>query len=370
MTPSTPKSGAEAPRSPLTRRSLLASTGLAAAAVSAAPLLGRSTASAAASTVPAGTSVSTDCPPGTTAPVPRPAKGPAIPAAGYLVQEIADRVYWVTDGLYQMIFVTTADGVVAVDAPPTIGNNILRAIATVTSSPVTHAIYSHHHADHTGAMVLYEGARFYAHRDVADLLRQTRDPNRPLPDVTFESRLSVYAGEDVLNLAYHGPNHSPGNIFINLPAQRVLMLVDVVFPGWVPFAYLAESQNIPGWLEAPAQALTYPFDTYVGGHLTRLGTRSDVLIQQQYVAELKTQAANALATFNPETVYQTVDPTNPWAIFRGYLDGVAAQAAAAVTPNWLDQLGGADVYTLPNAYAMVESLRIDYGQLGPFGIHP
>ena len=57
-----------------------------------------------------------------------------IPAAGYLVKEITDRVYWLTDGLYQMIFVTTAEGVVAVDAPPTIGKNILRAIATVTSS--------------------------------------------------------------------------------------------------------------------------------------------------------------------------------------------------------------------------------------------
>jgi glyoxylase-like metal-dependent hydrolase (beta-lactamase superfamily II) len=281
------------------------------------------------------------------------AKGPPIPAAGYLVEEIADRVYWLTDGLYQMIFVTTAEGVVAVDAPPTIGNNILRAIATVTTSPVTHAIYSHHHADHTGAMVLYDRARFYAHKDVADLLRQTSDPNRPLPDVTFERRLNIHAGEDVLNLAYHGPNHSPGNIFINLPAQRVLMLVDVVFPGWVPFAYLAESQNIPGWLEAPAQALTYPFDTYVGGHLTRLGTRNDVTIQQDYVAELKAQAANAIATFNPATVYQTVDPTNPWAVFRAYLDGVAAQAASAVVPNWIDRLGGADVYTLANAYQMV-----------------
>jgi glyoxylase-like metal-dependent hydrolase (beta-lactamase superfamily II) len=345
----------------LTRRSLLASTGLAAAGVSAAPLLGRS---------PAGAAVSADCPPGSTAPVPPAAKGPAIPAAGYLIQEIADRVYWLTDGLYQMIFVTTADGVVAVDAPPTIGKNILRAIGTVTTARVTHAIYSHHHADHSGAMTLYQGARLYAHQDVAALLAQTRDPNRPLPDVTFAERLTVRAGEDIVELAYHGPNHSPGNIFVSLPAQRVLMLVDVVFPGWVPFAYLAESQNIPGWLEAPAQVLRYPFDTYVGGHLTRLGTRADVLIQQEYVAELKAQAASAIASFNPATVYESVDPANPWAIFRAYLDDVATQAANAVLPNWIDRLGGADVYTLANAYQLVESLRIDYGQLGPFGIHP
>jgi glyoxylase-like metal-dependent hydrolase (beta-lactamase superfamily II) len=269
-----------------------------------------------------------------------------------------------------MIFMTTAEGVVAVDAPPTIGHNILRAVATVTKSHVTHAIYSHHHADHTGAMILYQGARFYAQSEVAGLLRQTRDPNRPLPDVTFADRLTVQAGEDRVELAYHGPNHSPGNIFTYLPAQRVLMLVDVVFPGWVPFAYLAESQNIPGWLEAPAQALGYPFHTFIGGHLTRLGTRDDVVIQQEYVADLKAQTASAIDTFNVADVYKSVDPANPWAIFRGYLDGVAAQAANAVIPRWIDRLGGADVYTLSNAYQLVESLRIDYGHLGPFGIHP
>ena len=206
-----------------------------------------------------------------------------------------------------MVFMTTAEGVVVVDAPPTIGHNILRAIATVTKSHVTHAIYSHHHADHTGAMVLYEGARFYAQSEVAGLLRQTRDPNRPLPHVTFDDQLTVQAGEDRVELAYHGPNHSPGNIFTYLPAQRVLMLVDVVFPGWVPFAYLAESQNIPGWLEAPAQALRYPFHTFVGGHLTRLGTRHDVVIQQEYVADLKEQAARAIDTFNVADVFKSVD---------------------------------------------------------------
>src|SRR3984957_322965 len=361
MTSSTAEPGRPASRQLLTRRNLITSTGLVAAAVPAGPLPGRAPAEAAGA--PA-------CPPGTTAPVPPPAKGPAIPKSGYLVQEIGDRVFWLTDGLYQMIFMSTAEGVVAVDAPPTIGNNIGRAIATVTKSHVTHAIYSHHHADHAGAMILYTGARFYAQSEVAGLLRQTRDPNRPLPDVTFDDQLSVQAGEDRVELAYHGPNHSPGNIFTYLPAQRVLMLVDVAFPGWVPFAYLAESQNIPGWLEAPAQALGYPFPTFVGGHLTRLGTRDDVTIQQQYVAELKAAAANAIDTFNVETVYASVDDANPWAIFRAYLDGVAAQATGAVVPRWIDKLGGADVYTQANAYELVESLRIDYGHLGPFGIHP
>src|SRR5579863_6674885 len=130
MPSSASETGTPASRPLLTRRNLIASTGLVAAAVSAAPLLGRDAAEAA---------VTPACPPGTTAPVPPPAKGPPIPKSGYLVEEIGDRVFWLTDDLYQMIFMTTTEGVVAVDAPATIGHNILRAIATVTKSHVTHA---------------------------------------------------------------------------------------------------------------------------------------------------------------------------------------------------------------------------------------
>src|ERR1700678_2905151 len=107
MTSSAPEPGSRRSTRPLTRRTLIASVGLTAAAVPAATLLGQPSAAAAT------------CPPTTTAPVPPPAKGPAIPTSGYLVEEIAERTYWLTDGLYQMIFLVTAEGVVAVDAPPT-----------------------------------------------------------------------------------------------------------------------------------------------------------------------------------------------------------------------------------------------------------
>ena len=61
--------------------------------------------------------------------LPEAAKGPPIPAKGYLVQQIKDGLYWLTDGAYQTMFMVTDKGVVAVDAPPTIGNNYLKAIA-------------------------------------------------------------------------------------------------------------------------------------------------------------------------------------------------------------------------------------------------
>src|SRR6516164_8115336 len=87
------------------------------------------------------------------APIPAEAFGPKLNTDGYFVGKIDGDLYWVTDSVYQAMFLTTRDGVVVVDAPPTIGHNLQRAIDTVTHisgrpSKVTHLVYSHSHADH------------------------------------------------------------------------------------------------------------------------------------------------------------------------------------------------------------------------------
>ena len=299
---------------------------------------------------------------------PPPARGPALSEEGYVLEEIGDRLFCVSDGFYQMMFLITDDGVVAVDAPPTLGHNIRRAIRRVTNADVAHAVYSHSHADHVGAMVIYENACLYAQEHTAQFLRRDADPNRPPPTQTFAESMTLEIAGDVLQLDYHGPNHSPGNTFIYAPQQRTLMLVDVVFPGWVPFACLAVSQDIPAWLAAPAKALSYPFERFVGGHLNRLGTRADVEVHQEFMAELKSECERAIDTFDLGSVFADTDPSNPWGIFRRYFDGVCAEVTHALIPRWQERLGGVDVFTDLNAFTMVESLRLDYGRLGPLGI--
>jgi len=95
------------------------------------------------------------------APVPRSALGPALNEQGYYVGRVERNLYWITDGTYQSAFLTTSDGVVLLDAPPTIGHNIRRAVdeiasANGVSNKVTHLVYSHHHADHAGASSLFD----------------------------------------------------------------------------------------------------------------------------------------------------------------------------------------------------------------------
>ncbi|WP_369222924.1 hypothetical protein AB5J52_17380 [Streptomyces sp. R39] len=61
---------------------------------------------------------------------------------------------------------------------------------------------------------------------------------------------------------------------------------------------------------------------------------------------------------------------NSWAIFKTFLDAVADAAAAPVAAKYTGVLAAADVFTRDNAWTLLESLRIDTGVLGPFGIRP
>src|ERR1700742_1766129 len=68
------------------------------------------------------------------APIPPSALGPALNAEGYHVGRVTRNLYWVTDGTYQAAFLSTRDGVVLFDAPPSIGHNLQRAIDHVTAA--------------------------------------------------------------------------------------------------------------------------------------------------------------------------------------------------------------------------------------------
>jgi glyoxylase-like metal-dependent hydrolase (beta-lactamase superfamily II) len=154
------------------------------------------------------------------------AQSATITAKGYVVQAIRDRLYWLSDGAYNTMFVVSSDGVIAIDPLPTLGANYLKAIAEVTDKPVTHVIYSHEHTDHIGAAHLFpKDAMYIAQNETAKLLASRNDLRRPLPTLTFHDTYTLTVGDQTLVLDYKGVNHEAGNIFIYAPKQKVLMLV-------------------------------------------------------------------------------------------------------------------------------------------------
>ena len=299
----------------------------------------------------------------TVAPVPAAALGPAIdPAKGYFVEEIRDGLYWVTDGIYQVMFLTTGEGVIVVDAPVTMGENLLKAISEVTNEPVTHVVYSHYHRDHIVAASVYPSdAIIIAHEETAARLARNHDSNRPIraPTVTFKDTYTLQVGSQTLELSYQGPIHAPGNIFIHAPAQKVLMLVDVVWPGWVPFKAFGLAEDTPVFIRAPDQILAIDFNTLVSGHVGRLGTRQDVEIQNQYVQDVRANTAQALQTVDFFAIAQQVgfeNTRNAWVLFDTFLNSVSRVCADLTEAKWTGQLGGADVFTFDHCFKMTMSM--------------
>jgi len=300
------------------------------------------------------------------APVPRSALGPALNEQGYYVGRVERNLYWITDGTYVSAFLTTSDGVVLLDAPPTIGNNIQRAVdeiasANGVSNTVTHLVYSHHHADHAGASSLFDrNVARIGHEETRRLLVRDDDPARPPNEETFEDRRTLEIGGERIDLAWHGANHSPDNIIIHLPDHDALMLIDIVNPGWAPVFQSNLTEDIPGYLEAPAQALTYPWKHFIGGHLGRLGTRDDIALHQQYMADIAESSRKAIDSADLTRYFEKYGE-NVWAAFRGGLDEMVASAAAPVIEKYTGVLAAADVFTESTTFQVLQSIRLDVG---------
>ncbi len=218
------------------------------------------------------------------APVPKSAYGPAVPQdKGYLVEEIRGGLYWVTEGAYLVMFLTTGEGVIVVDAPPSIAEKVLLVVADVTDESIIHMVYSHSHADHIGGAAAYpEGAVIIAQEETKTQLQKAASKNR-----------------------------------------------------------------------------VFPFGVFVGGHLTRLGTREDVEIQKEYFGDMIANAGTALQSVDFMAVAQEQGFANPWNLFDVYLDAVAEKAAERTLAKWDGRLGGADVWTKDHSFRVLESLRIE-----------
>ncbi|WP_208456910.1 MBL fold metallo-hydrolase [Lysobacter solisilvae (ex Woo and Kim 2020)] len=296
--------------------------------------------------------------------IPEAAKGPDVdPAKGYRLQDFGGGLYMITDNVYQSMFLVYDKGVVVVDAPPLYAAKIQQGIAEVTDKPITHLIYSHAHKDHIGgAKAIGGNPVIIAHAETARLLKRAADPDRPVPSVTFQDKYTLNVGGKKLELSYFGNAHEPGNIYIRAPEQKVLMVVDVIFPGWMPWRRFAVAQDVPAvFAQVEDIRKMKGWDTLVGGHVARTGTRADVDVQAEFYADLKKAAGGALATTKLGEGMDPKDQTNPWALFDNYIDRVALQCVNTLTPKWATRLGGYDAWIWDQCFAMEQSMRIEEG---------
>ena len=165
--------------------------------------------------------------------------GPAIdPAKGYRTENLGGGVYMVADGIYNTMFVVSDAGVILADAPPTLGAKTLRAIqdeapgATIVTLDLQPRASRPHRLCGRGGQDQPRHADRRARRDAQDARFGNAGPTGADKDIQHAGRrLPDRGGQPDAAAALSRPQSRPGNIGIYHPGQKVLMLVDVVYPG-------------------------------------------------------------------------------------------------------------------------------------------
>jgi len=296
------------------------------------------------------------------------------PQKGYTVREIKPRIFVVTDGGYQALFVATGAGVVLFDAPPSCGAHIMQAVADVTAEPVVKLVYSHGHVDHiSGAGIILQqnpAIEIIAEEGVARFLLDQNDPHRPMPTRVFTKHERLTFGSMIADLRVGHWHSPPGDLFIHLPEEKVLMAVDTMSSGSVPFMGLDLTMNMHAYLKVFDQMLSYDFDFLVPGHHSNPSTRDDVRLVGEYVCDVYEtikRIHDGDHTSLRSRAAQKYGRDNSYAIARTIIDAEVAEAAKEVKDRWVTKLVGVDIWAESHCRTALVYFEWDVG-LRPGGV--
>ena len=88
----------------------------------------------------------------------------------------------------------------------------------------------------------------------------------PKTKLTFKDSLTLPMGDESVNLFYFGKAHSESDIFIHLPAAKLLMTGDLFFSGGTPSMGDFTKLDIQQWRTAMQWAKEKEIDKVIGGH--------------------------------------------------------------------------------------------------------
>ena len=238
-------------------------------------------------------------------------KGGAKPQAAQLKQVAPDLYFYWNDASSNAFFLVTDEGVLVVDTQqhPADARRLLGLIRKITDKPIKWVVVTHAHGDHFLGNPVFkaEGATLISHRDTRAMMqkyypdevqrrqdyfkRHNLDPNElkmVLPDVTFDTRFTIYLGGRTIELMNWGAAQNPGDTLIHFPHARTLVLGGPFSRrNWSNYTFTPSVEN---WIAILRKAAAMDVDTYIGGH-GDVATRADVLeyaqLQQDFINEVK-----------------------------------------------------------------------------------
>jgi cyclase len=174
------------------------------------------------------------------------------------------------------------------------GNAIAAEVKRLTKLPITTIINTSGAGDHVAGNIalVKPGIEIIAHeRAAADMRKMTMMFTKPtdggLPTRTFKDRLTVGTGADRLELYYFGAGHCHADIFVTIPALRILLTGDAFGGKFLPA--LARNNGGDG-VEYPttltkALSLTHDIDTIITGHEGGVAKPHDLEVHRDFIRD-------------------------------------------------------------------------------------
>jgi len=259
------------------------------------------------------------------------------------VKQVSEHVYYVqgkagiaTDNegfISNAGFVVTGDGVVVFDSlgTPSLANELVQKIKTITDQPIKKVVVSHFHADHIYGLQVFEelgaeiiaplGAQKYINSEGAKERLEERqfslDPwvnentHLVLPDTTVEKSTTFTMGEITFTINFMGKAHSDGDMTMLVEPDKVLFSGDIIFQGRIPFVGSADSKK---WLETLTRLETGGLTALIPGHgPASKDPKNTISLTRRYLAYLRKVMGTGIEDLEPfDDVYAAAD----WSEFK------------------------------------------------------
>jgi len=233
------------------------------------------------------------------------------------LKRVAPDLYFLYDDLSSnSAFLVTEEGVLVIDTRqhPAHGRDLIERIRKITDKPIKWVINTHAHGDHFYGNPAFKaaGATIIAHRDVvAGMIKNEQlefkrrlaffkslnlDPaevKTVLPDVTFDSRMTIKLGGRSIEIMYLGPAQNPGDTLVYFPHARALYVGG-------PFANnnwsnMSFTPSMDGWIAMLKRiAAMDNVDMFLPGH-GDVGTKQDVLDEAALLSDVQIEVKAAIA---------------------------------------------------------------------------
>lgn len=206
-------------------------------------------------------------------------------------------------------YVVTSDGVVVIDTPQLPSKAVAMRKEAEGRGPIRYLVNTEHHVDHIFGNYWFKGIPVVEHQGLYDRFMvptpdldpfayaleaiPTDDPEgaRLVPDretyyadpnkgtVVFTGDLTLRVGDHTFRLL-HTPGHTPGQVAVHVPEERVVFTGDTVFSECQTWLM---TSDVDQWLRALDRIAALDVDCLVPGHgpvqtLAYLATQRAVLL--------------------------------------------------------------------------------------------